>query len=350
MADRRTRCGARDPVDGRRLDGVARRAGSHDHDGRRAARNGPVLTAHRADDPARQAEPDRDRPVRRDIRPRDARAARGASSRTEDRCPASRSSSRTCSSSSASSSSCCTSTTSVDRSACLGPDRARRHRHAAAARRGLLASAWIRNRPMHRRHLFARNRESSPRSAATISSRSAQRSRLRPRDGARARRVRARRRAAVPRGRGTGTRLDDDAISGACCSASNEHSTRTSPTGCGCSSTWPSGRSPTLPSSTRRPPCRPSTACMTAFGSSRDACSPTAATATQNGEVRLIVPVMDWDAFVNLAFDEIRLAGAQSPQVTRRLDRRARRPRNGRSAGASVCAATTARPVADRSR
>ena len=38
-----------------------------------------------------------------------------------------------------------------------------------------------------------------------------------------------------------------------------------------------------------------------------------------NGEVRLIVPVMDWDAFVNLAFDEIRLAGAQSPQVTRRL-------------------------------
>jgi uncharacterized membrane protein len=37
------------------------------------------------------------------------------------------------------------------------------------------------------------------------------------------------------------------------------------------------------------------------------------------GAVRLIVPVMDWDAFVNLAFDEIRMAGAQSPQVTRRL-------------------------------
>jgi uncharacterized membrane protein len=34
---------------------------------------------------------------------------------------------------------------------------------------------------------------------------------------------------------------------------------------------------------------------------------------------RLIVPVTDWDAFVNLAFDEIRMAGAQSPQVTRRL-------------------------------
>ena len=40
---------------------------------------------------------------------------------------------------------------------------------------------------------------------------------------------------------------------------------------------------------------------------------------TQAGNVRLIVPVMDWDAYVHLAFDEIRLAGAQSPQVTRRL-------------------------------
>jgi uncharacterized membrane protein len=37
------------------------------------------------------------------------------------------------------------------------------------------------------------------------------------------------------------------------------------------------------------------------------------------GRVRLVVPVMDWDAFVHLAFDEIRLAGAESPQVTRRL-------------------------------
>jgi uncharacterized membrane protein len=37
------------------------------------------------------------------------------------------------------------------------------------------------------------------------------------------------------------------------------------------------------------------------------------------GKVRLIVPVMDWDAYVHLAFDEIRLAGAQSPQVSRRL-------------------------------
>lgn len=37
------------------------------------------------------------------------------------------------------------------------------------------------------------------------------------------------------------------------------------------------------------------------------------------GELRLTVPTMDWDAFVHLAFDEIRLAGAGSPQVSRRL-------------------------------
>lgn len=37
------------------------------------------------------------------------------------------------------------------------------------------------------------------------------------------------------------------------------------------------------------------------------------------GQLRLTTPVMQWDAFVRLAFDEIRLAGAESPQVTRRL-------------------------------
>jgi uncharacterized membrane protein len=37
------------------------------------------------------------------------------------------------------------------------------------------------------------------------------------------------------------------------------------------------------------------------------------------GEVRLMEPVMDWDAYVHLAFDEIRIAGAASPQVSRRL-------------------------------
>jgi uncharacterized membrane protein len=37
------------------------------------------------------------------------------------------------------------------------------------------------------------------------------------------------------------------------------------------------------------------------------------------GQVRLVVPTMDWDAYVHLAFDEIRIAGAGSPQVSRRL-------------------------------
>ncbi len=37
------------------------------------------------------------------------------------------------------------------------------------------------------------------------------------------------------------------------------------------------------------------------------------------GVVRLIVPSMSWGAYVHLAFDEIRIAGAGSPQVVRRL-------------------------------
>jgi len=37
------------------------------------------------------------------------------------------------------------------------------------------------------------------------------------------------------------------------------------------------------------------------------------------GRVRLVVPVMDWDAYLHLAFDEIRIAGAGSPQISRRL-------------------------------
>jgi uncharacterized membrane protein len=37
------------------------------------------------------------------------------------------------------------------------------------------------------------------------------------------------------------------------------------------------------------------------------------------GRLRVVIPVMDWDAYVHLTFDEIRLAGADSPQVTRRL-------------------------------
>jgi len=37
------------------------------------------------------------------------------------------------------------------------------------------------------------------------------------------------------------------------------------------------------------------------------------------GRVRVTVPVMTWEAYVHLAFDEIRLAGVESPQVSRRL-------------------------------
>ena len=37
------------------------------------------------------------------------------------------------------------------------------------------------------------------------------------------------------------------------------------------------------------------------------------------GKVRLVTPFMTWDDYVHLAFDEIRLAGAASPQITRRL-------------------------------
>lgn len=38
-----------------------------------------------------------------------------------------------------------------------------------------------------------------------------------------------------------------------------------------------------------------------------------------DGALRLVHPVMTWDAYVQLAFEEIRLAGAGSPQVVRRL-------------------------------
>jgi uncharacterized membrane protein len=41
--------------------------------------------------------------------------------------------------------------------------------------------------------------------------------------------------------------------------------------------------------------------------------------ADASGAVRLVVPSMQWDDYVRLAFEEIRLAGARSPQITRRL-------------------------------
>jgi uncharacterized membrane protein len=39
----------------------------------------------------------------------------------------------------------------------------------------------------------------------------------------------------------------------------------------------------------------------------------------EDGRLRVVVPVMTWDDYVRLAFEEIRLAGAGSPQVARRL-------------------------------
>jgi uncharacterized membrane protein len=39
----------------------------------------------------------------------------------------------------------------------------------------------------------------------------------------------------------------------------------------------------------------------------------------EQGQIRLTVRTMSWEAYVHLAFDEIRLSGAGSPQVTRRL-------------------------------
>jgi uncharacterized membrane protein len=39
----------------------------------------------------------------------------------------------------------------------------------------------------------------------------------------------------------------------------------------------------------------------------------------EEGKVRLTIRTMSWEAYVHLAFDEIRLAGRGSPQVTRRL-------------------------------
>ena len=40
----------------------------------------------------------------------------------------------------------------------------------------------------------------------------------------------------------------------------------------------------------------------------------------EDDELRLIERVLDWDGYVRLAFDEIRLAAGGFPQVTRRLE------------------------------
>ena len=45
----------------------------------------------------------------------------------------------------------------------------------------------------------------------------------------------------------------------------------------------------------------------------------TGRTATNAGSAAWPIPTMGWDDYVHLAFDEIRMAGAASPQVSRRL-------------------------------
>jgi Predicted membrane protein (DUF2254) len=64
----------------------------------------------------------------------------------------------------------------------------------------------------------------------------------------------------------------------------------------------------------------------------------------EQGEVRLVTPSMTWEDYVHLAFDEIRLAGAESPQVTRRLsaalqDLQTIAPPNGKAfcGSSSIC-------------
>jgi uncharacterized membrane protein len=39
----------------------------------------------------------------------------------------------------------------------------------------------------------------------------------------------------------------------------------------------------------------------------------------RDGEVRFVMRVLDWEGYVHLAFDEVRMAGSCSPQVARRL-------------------------------
>ena len=62
------------------------------------------------------------------------------------------------------------------------------------------------------------------------------------------------------------------------------------------------------------------------------------------GELRLVVPSMDWDAYVHLAFDEIRISGAGCPGVTSTAVR-ARRSHHGRTAGSPSGSRTPDRPA-----
>ena len=304
---------------GRGVDGHADGARPDHHHGRRPARDGAVLAADRADascatSRARSRSACSSRPSRTRCSP----CAR-CGSRTAARCRGSRSSSPTCSSS-----------ISIVVLVLYVHHIGRSLRVSTLIElvgtdtRALLDRAFPDHGPPSSRAAAAHRAPTTPASSSTSTTSGSCESRATPDCTlvlqAGARRLRAGRRTAVRRRgrrerRSPATTCAERRGAG----ARARRSTRTSPTACGCSSTSRSARSPTRRSSTRRPPCRPSTACTTACASSRAGRSPDGAHRDDDGRVRLIVPVMDWDAYVHLAFDEIRLAGAGSPQVTRRL-------------------------------
>ncbi len=110
-------------------------------------------------------------------------------------------------------------------------------------------------------------------------------------------------------------------------------------------STSPSAVSPSR-SSTRPPRCRRSTGSTTACAGSCGARSPTGASATMTAAAPW-PRTMDWAGHVDLAFEEIRRAGATSPQVARRLAAALDDPAHHRPAGAAPAARAPA-PAARR--
>ena len=112
--------------------------------------------------------------------------------------------------------------------------------------------------------------------------------------------------------------LHDDDVTNLVVLSLERTSSRTSRTACGCSSTLPSdpvglslsGPDHAVQAIDRLHDCLRQLA-RRPF--------PDGKLSDADGIVRLAVPSMDWDAYVHLAFDEIRLAGAGSPQVSRRL-------------------------------
>ena len=221
--------------------------------------------------PARQAEPDRDRALRRHLRPRDAGHARGALRTTDGTVPG----------------------LAIVVAYVLVVDQHRRARALRAPHRpSLRVSTLI--ELVGKRH--ARSCSTAPypdhgadrspagtaaavcadHSGVSCTSTHERLVERRARGRLRARAARRRSATSCPPARrcsvvdGDGAPLDDDDVRrAASSSASSARSTRTSPTASACSSTSPSARSPSRRSSTRRPPCRRSTACTTACASSR---------------------------------------------------------------------------------